>query len=165
MKHPRKKLIILSVFIAMTFGFIFGNSLLPSERSNAISDIITETVGGEIVSNAEERANASTWFTSDFIRKSAHIAEFAVLGAEFTLLLRLLKKLPRAYPLIFLIGSLSALTDETLQSFSDRTSCISDVWIDILGFVLGTALVSLPLYFLPLIRKKSILSHFSRKSR
>lgn len=162
MKHLRKKLIILSAFIALTFAFIFGNSLLGAERSNAISSVITETVGGEVVSNAEERANASTWFTSDFIRKTAHITEFAVLGAEFTLLFRLLKKLPRAYPLILLIGSLSALFDETLQSFSDRTSCISDVWIDILGFVLGTALMTLLTYFPALMRK---ISHSARNSR
>ena len=65
------------------------------------------------------------------VRKIAHAAEFAVLGA---LLARALRREPAA----FVLGSLYAVTDEVHQSFVDgRVGSPLDWTIDTVGVALG----------------------------
>ena len=141
----RKRIII--TLVILTLLFIWGNSILPSKSSNAISDNVTSAVGGEITNNDMQEKLATTWLTSGHIRKLAHVTEFAVLGAFiFLLAARKEKKTTQQFSSIALFGLLVALTDETIQLFNDRTSEIKDVWIDFAGFAIGCCLMSLALY-------------------
>lgn len=75
-----------------------------------------------------------TWDT--VLRKLAHLAEYAVLGA---LLYRALRREPAAIAL----GSLYAVTDEVHQSFvSGRQGSPLDWLIDTVGVVAGVLLLS-----------------------
>jgi VanZ family protein len=75
-----------------------------------------------------------TWDT--VLRKLAHVAEYAVLGA---LLYRALRREPAAIAL----GSLYALTDEIHQTFvSGRQGSPVDWIIDTVGVVVGVLLLS-----------------------
>src|SRR5919106_2513114 len=75
-----------------------------------------------------------TWDT--VLRKLAHVAEYAVLGA---LLYRALRREPAAIAL----GSLYALTDEIHQTFvSGRQGSPLDWFIDTGGVVAGVLLLS-----------------------
>lgn len=71
------------------------------------------------------------------VRKCAHIAEFLLLAVWLMLLLE------KRIQTTLLCGVLTALIDETIQLFTGRTSCVSDVWIDIGGFSAGMLLVLL----------------------
>jgi len=75
-----------------------------------------------------------TWDT--VLRKLAHLAEYAVLGA---LLYRALRREPAAIAL----GSLYAVTDEVHQAFvSGRQGSPLDWLIDTVGMVAGALLLS-----------------------
>jgi VanZ family protein len=70
------------------------------------------------------------------LRKLAHVAEYAILGA---LLYRALRREPGA----IVLGSLYAVTDEVHQSFvSGRHGSLVDWLIDTAGVVAGVLLVS-----------------------
>ena len=70
-----------------------------------------------------------TWDTA--LRKLAHTAEYAVLGA-------LLERALRSPPLAFLAGALYAVTDEIHQTFvRGRHGAPVDVAIDSVGVLLG----------------------------
>ena len=99
----RKRIII--TLVILTLLFIWGNSILPSKSSNAISDNVTSTVGGEITHNDLQEKSATTWLTSGHIRKLAHVTEFAVLGAfTFLLAARNKKKITQQFSSIALFG-------------------------------------------------------------
>lgn len=79
-----------------------------------------------------------------WIRKSAHLTEYAVLGllAFRALRLSLALSLPRTALLGLLIVLGVAATDELRQSFiPSRTSSIVDVGIDLAGGALGVCLI------------------------
>lgn len=134
----RKQVLIL--LLVGILAFIWGNSALSSVRSNHISDQVTSVVGGELTHTDAEEAAASRWLTSGHIRKIAHASEFAALGVVVTLLSA---KRKGAWTGIALAGVLIALTDETIQIFTGRTSAVKDVWIDFGGFLLGYLLLCL----------------------
>jgi VanZ family protein len=68
------------------------------------------------------------------LRKLAHVAEYAVLGA-------LLRRAVQREPAAFLLGALYAATDEVHQSFvSGREGAPLDWLIDTVGVALGVLL-------------------------
>ena len=74
-----------------------------------------------------------------FVRKFAHLAEYAIFGA---LLLRALQGIApgRAWVTAFLIAAVCAVVDEFHQSFvASRTGSPVDVMIDTCGALLGLA--------------------------
>ena len=76
------------------------------------------------------------------MRKLAHMGEFAVLGALLTALCEPKSRRDRL-PVLLLKGLSVALIDEGIQLFTGRTSCLSDVWIDLVGFCIGLTMVFL----------------------
>ena len=69
------------------------------------------------------------------MRKAAHFSEFALLGAElFALRLLLHRRSLTAAPLAVLC---TAVIDETIQIYSERTSSTIDVIIDFFGGITG----------------------------
>ncbi len=144
MSRRNIQIIILSILIVVTLGFIWGNSMLPAEDSSEISGSLLEFIEG-ILERIFPWYSPSAETGDTLIRKLAHFAEFMLLGIELTILVyRLLK---RSLVLPPFCGLLVAVYDETLQLFSDgRSSQVSDVWIDFGGVLVGFLFVFLISY-------------------
>lgn len=117
---------VLLILIVVTVAFIFSNSLLDktdsleqSDKAKGILTPILEFFVGE--------GNV----TSHLIRKLAHFAEFGVLGLELFFLTKTLASFQ------FFASLLIAVSDETIQLFSDRGSQVQDIWIDFFGACSG----------------------------
>ena len=135
---------LLLAVIALTLVFIFSNSLKSSTDSADDSGAVGDFVAGIIPPDTELGE-----FVQDNIRKTAHFAEFAVLGAEVAVLVWLYFRRYRvlAMSLSPLFGLLVAVVDETLQYIpKDRGPSVLDVWIDVGGY--ATALVPVFLVFI-----------------
>lgn len=105
--------------------------MLPPQQSWAVSDTVQQLLS--FISPAcDPESGIAIWGT--VIRKLAHFTEFTVLG--FLLSLRFDERSAKVYPVI-LFGILTALMDETIQHFTDRTSSVFDVWLDTLGVNVG----------------------------
>ena len=140
----KRKRIYGTVFV-LTLCFIWGNSMIGAEVSGAISHFIADILGGEGGSTAEGHF---------LLRKAAHFSEYAALGVTTLLFYgTLTADRARKYLSAALTGISVPLVDETIQIFSGRGPTISDIWIDISGFVFATVLISLILYILLRRRK------------
>ena len=127
---------VLTGLIILALAFIWGNSLLPPEASWAVSEAVKSLLlalfplgggaGGE-----------GTGLLGFLVRKGAHFTEFALLGA---LLAARQRGLPGARTAPLLGSLLAALTDESIQYFTGRTSSVFDVWLDFAGAAAGMAL-------------------------
>ena len=126
---------VLTGLIILALAFIWGNSLLPPEASWAVSEAVKAVLlalfpGGEA-------AGEGSGLPGVLVRKAAHFTEFALLGA----LLRARQRgLPGERTAPLLGGLLAALTDESIQYFTGRTSSVFDVWLDFAGAAAGAAL-------------------------
>ena len=135
----KRKRIYGTVFV-LTLCFIWGNSMIDAEVSGAISHFIADILGG---------AGGSTAEGHFLLRKAAHFSEYAALGVTTLLFYgTLTADRTKKYLSAALTGISVPLVDETIQIFSGRGPTISDIWIDISGFVFGTVLISLILYIL-----------------
>ena len=132
------------IFVLTSFfvtGYIFYNSLqipvLSNEQSDSVSEIIKPII--DPTNKIEEKD------FNKYVRKSAHVIEFSVLGLNlcllFTHIYKRLKKRFISFPLF--LALLVAVTDEFIQSFNGRTSCLKDVFIDFGGSLIGFCLVLL----------------------
>ncbi len=129
---------ICILLIIVNLCFIWGNSLLPAEQSQALSDWVLEML-------PELTEDAPGGEENMILRKLAHFAEFAVLGLLLSWLFRMLRK-QFWYPLLLGIGA--ACVDETIQCFvPGRGPGIVDVAIDACGILTGMLLVQIG-YFL-----------------
>ena len=129
--------LIISVLIALTLAFIWGNSCLPkaqsaesSSEAQGIIQTVLDSVFGE-----------DTVYVDEFhIRKLAHFAEFFALGAEFALLIIALNKENyKSYLTLLPIGLFVGAVDESIQVFSDRGAAVLDVLIDFSGYLTAVA--------------------------
>ncbi|MEG0597574.1 MAG: VanZ family protein [Oscillospiraceae bacterium] len=137
-----KRTKICTIALLIIVAFILCNSLIPGETSNAISDRVTAIVGGTVPAMSETEVADAPWLTAGTVRKLAHIAEFAALGLTAALLVLFRgKRIGGQLPNLILLGLGVGIMDETIQIFTNRTSMIEDVWIDLLGFGLGLLLL------------------------
>ena len=105
--------IYLILTLLWTAG-IFLHSAMPAAASNAESGGVLAVVQMIL-----------PWITHSVLRKAAHFLEFAVLGI-----------------LLMLFAMLTAMTDETIQSFTPGRNCaLSDVWLDAAGALTGAVLL------------------------
>ncbi|MBR3879863.1 MAG: VanZ family protein [Clostridia bacterium] len=126
----RKIYVFLFVFILC---FIFGNSMLSKELSGTISKFVAGILGGEAGSTDEGH---------HLVRKLAHFTEYAALGAVGHLLFdSMMQDKYRKYVTVSLVGVTTPLVDETIQIFSMRGPALTDVWIDVGGYLVGVLLV------------------------
>ena len=141
-----KKKRIYFVLLCLILCFIWGNSLLSREISGEISHFIAEFLGGGHGTSDEGHR---------FVRKAAHFCEFASLGAVFLLWIR---EITRQRGMLLLacafMGVSVPLIDETIQIFSGRGPALSDVWLDISGYVEGSAICT-SVIFLIFRRRKT----------
>ena len=128
----KKLLVLFAAMMIITNAFIFFNSFQSSEESNSNSQKVQEVVEPVVqaVVGKEARVNMSS-----FVRKSAHIVEFALLGAFCAAFVAIFKSLYKknvlGYFLFYVL--FSAVIDEYIQSFNYRTSQVEDVLIDFSG--------------------------------
>ena len=133
MEKNKEKRTALTILVALTLAFIWGNSLMPGAISGAISDwfgaVLSHIFGGQV----------DTVHGHGVLRKLAHGTEYLVLGVE--LCLWLIPEQP--WTALALSGVLAALTDETIQLFvPGRSGQIADVALDCCGVACGMALVA-----------------------
>ena len=134
---------ILIALICLNLAFIWGNSMLDREHSSEMSDIVVELVKKVIgkTQQSVQQPSEGGIDLSNLVRKGAHISEFFTLA----LLLGLFIDKSGVQRLIYLAfaGMSAALIDETIQLFTGRGSQVSDVWIDLSGFALGTIIATI----------------------
>lgn len=129
----KNKIVLLIILVGIATGFIFSNSLKNSEESNAASGVIVE-----LVEPILQKITNSDIQVSFIVRKGAHLAEFCLLG--FLVLAavgEIKKRVPDILGFGFFYVLMVAVTDEFIQSFSDRTSSVKDVLIDFTGAMIG----------------------------
>ncbi len=117
--------------------FILGNALLDYNASHALSGWLVRLLRMDFRAGAEN--------TDFFLRKIAHITEYTLLGLLIQMARILLKKQNKNISIwlpLFCILSIGVL-DEFFQSFSGRTSVVSDVILDFMGGLLGMIITAL----------------------
>ena len=130
--------VIFTIALIACIAFIFRNSLesgaLSSARSQAIMQKINEILSVVNLGPLSEHT----------VRKLAHFAEFTLEGFLLMLCLRVYtNRFVRHISWPLLGGMTTALLDETIQRFiPNRTSQVTDGWIDMAGVVFG-ALIAL----------------------
>ena len=133
-------LLLLAILAAL--AFIWGNSLDSAVESAAKSGRV-----GELLRPLLELVVGQGGVTDHLVRKLAHFAEYAVLGALLLLLaVGFRVRLQTVVNCLFFLMA-AALTDETIQIFTGRGPQIQDVWLDFAGGFTGL-LVMLALWAL-----------------
>lgn len=128
----KNRLRLCNCLIVCTLVFIWGNSLLPAEISQALSDWVKDLLF---------TGTGGSGSGSGLLRKIAHFTEFAALGACLGWRSGMLHK--QKY-LPFLWGAAAAFGDEGIQLFSPgRSAQLSDVLLDSCGVAAGLFLLNL----------------------
>ena len=135
MKTKTAKIINLIV-IALIMAFIWSRSVKDIEASAQESGEFMETV----VIPVEKAVLGREVASEDFIRKCAHVFEFALLGIALAIYTKKLW-------VTLGIGMVTAVIDETIQFYVGRGSMVTDVWIDTAGCLLGCMIVLLFMRF------------------
>lgn len=139
MKRRKTCLALLGLLILLTLGFIWGNSLKSIPESQAVSLSLLDRLKPLL-----DAVFGPDRITDHILRKTAHFCEFALLGAELRLLFLLLgQRGPQGLMNALFAGLAAAVTDETIQIFSQRGSQVSDVVLDFSGVVTGALVIAL----------------------
>lgn len=125
--------LIFTIALFACIAYIFRNSLQTGAESSLRSQAVTQAVNETLYKVHMDPVSEHT------IRKVAHYLEFTMEGFLLMLCLRVYTShfvRHMSWPL--LIGMSTALMDETIQLFiPNRTSMVTDVWIDMSGVVSG----------------------------
>ena len=150
-----KRLRICTALLICNIAFIWGNSLMPAEISQAFSDwvkaLLTSLLSGG--------SSGSSEGGSGVLRKIAHFTEFSALGFLLSWRFGMLKK---GWRPAFVCGAVSACIDETIQIFvPNRGPGIKDVLLDCSGVLTGMLI----LYLGHTYCKKKFTNHPSEESK
>ena len=128
-----RRLRLCAVLTILLLVFIWGNSLMPGEVSQKISNWVQSLL---MDSKPDAEGNPTG---NGILRKIAHFTEFAALGMCLGWLFGMLQK--RKY-VPFLGGVAAACIDETIQAFvPERAPGLWDVCIDSCGVLTGLILL------------------------
>ena len=128
------------VLILLVLCFIWGNSLLPAEVSQAFSDWVKALLQGMLSGVGSGEGG------SGLLRKIAHFTEFTALGLLLHWHFLLLRK-KGGHPLLW--GVSAACIDETIQFFvPGRSPGLLDVGIDSCGVLTGMFLLQIGYVFI-----------------
>ena len=134
---------ICVILLILNLCFIWGNSLLPAEASQTLSDSLLE-----FLPDFSEGVSASPR-ESGVIRKIAHFTEFTALGLLLAWLSVLLQRKCRY---LLPLGVAAACADECIQFFvPGRSPGILDVAIDAWGLLTGMLLLQIGHFY---VRRK-----------
>jgi len=149
--RKRKTFLVLDILLLiLTLAFIWLSSLESASESAEKSSGLLAKIAPllELFLSAER-------ISEHLIRKLAHFIEFALLGAELTLLCVILRRVRLQQIINCLSASLAvAVADEALQLLSDRGPQVSDVLLDFCGAAFGILFVLL-IYGLARIRRRT----------
>ena len=128
-----KRLRLCTVLLVLILVFIWGNSLMPGEVSQTISNWVQN-----LIMDPQPDINGNPEGNT-ILRKLAHFTEFAALGMCLGWLFGMLQK-KKGWP--FLCGVAAACIDETIQAFvPERAPGLRDVLIDSCGVLTGLILL------------------------
>ncbi len=123
-----------NVLIALTVAallFIWGQSLLPRELSAEESGWFTTHIINPLLGLFGLSVKGA------LVRKLAHVTEYTILSILLTLLFR------GSLRHVLTVGFSAAFLDESIQILSKRGAMIQDVWIDLIGILIGYGLATL----------------------
>lgn len=129
--------VIFTFALIACIVFIFSNSMQIGDVSESASGRVLLLM--KKVFTRLGMPGAANHLTDHIVRKLAHFCEYALEGFLLTLCLRVYTRhffVHISWPILG--GLLTALTDETIQMFSDgRSSQLTDVWLDFSGAMAG----------------------------
>lgn len=151
-EYRTRQIALFSVLSVCVTAIIFWNSLQNAQQSNALSGGVLAAVKpvlSPLFGGSEEAMDR-------FVRKSAHFTEFAVLGlclgaVADGICVHFWRTSLAFFPMFATLSI--AVTDEFIQSFSDRTSAVKDVILDFCGGLFGLTVIIFVLAALPSRRK------------
>ncbi len=129
------------ILIFLYILFIFSNSLTIGETSSSISGGLT-TYLLSLLHQINIQIRYDTFH--HFIRKAAHFTEYAGLGMLVYIGIQLEPLLKNKSVNFLLFWILTPSFDETIQHFvPGRNGCITDVLLDMCGFITGSLITCL----------------------
>ena len=140
-QHPSPWLIagrvVFTLALIGCIVFIFSNSMKIASVSTVSSGRVL-TLLQAVLRRLGHPALAQR-LTMHIVRKMAHFCEYTLEGFLLMLCMRVYSRHPlRHITVPMLAGVLTALTDETIQLFSEgRSSQVTDVWLDSAGVLAG----------------------------
>ena len=140
-QHPSPWLIagrvVFTLALIGCIAFIFSNSMAVAEVSSVSSGRVLQLL--QAVLRRLGHPALAQRLTMHIVRKMAHFCEYTLEGFLLMLCMRVYSRHPlRHITVPMLAGVLTALTDETIQLFSQgRSSQVTDVWLDSAGVLAG----------------------------
>ena len=147
----KRWVVLFAVLSVLATAFIWGNSLRTVEQADSMNKTVSNVVRPSVDPGKKVEDDTFRMLVS----KAAHIVEFAALGLCVAgLAISLGKWKERSYVALPLFLVLSvAVVDEYIQTFSGRTSAVTDILIDFTGAMLGFGLAALGLLLLRLANR------------
>lgn len=129
--------VLLPLALLGCIAFIFSNSMAVGVVSSGSSGRVLAKM--RLLLRRLGQPALADRLTMHIVRKMAHFCEFALEGFLLMLCTRVYSRNAlRHLSVPLLCGVLTALTDETIQLFSDgRSSQVTDVWLDSAGALTG----------------------------
>lgn len=152
-QHPSPWLIagrvVFTLALIGCIAFIFSNSMKIASVSSVSSGRVLQLL--QAVLRRLGHPALAQRLTMHIVRKMAHFCEYLLEGFLLMLCMRVYSRHPlRHITVPMLAGVLTALTDETIQLFSEgRSSQVTDVWLDSAGVLAG---ILIALVFMVLCR-------------
>ena len=140
-QHPSPWLIagrvVFTLALIGCIAFIFSNSMAVADVSSVSSGRVLQLL--QAVLRRLGHPALAQRLTMHIVRKMAHFCEYTLEGFLLMLCMRVYSRHPlRHITVPMLAGVLTALTDETIQLFSQgRSSQVTDVWLDSAGVLAG----------------------------
>ena len=129
--------VLFTLALAGCIWFIFSNSMAVADVSSVSSGRVLQLL--QAVLRRLGHPALAQRLTMHIVRKMAHFCEYTLEGFLLMLCMRVYTRRPlRHITVPMLAGVLTALTDETIQLFSQgRSSQVTDVWLDSAGVLAG----------------------------
>ncbi len=159
----RKKLIairtVLIILTVLVMAVIFILSADNADESNAKSDVLADSFVYSVLSFFEltdEQIQKVIDVSVFIVRKTAHFAEYAVLGfLLYSVCVSFYIKPQQGIPISFSVGALYAVSDEIHQYFVPGRACqVRDMLIDSCGVMCGIAALLFVVGLYNYIKKK-----------
>ena len=129
--------VLFTLALVGCIWFIFSNSMKIASVSSVSSGRMLQLL--QAVLRRLGHPALAQRLTMHIVRKMAHFCEYLLEGFLLMLCMRVYSRHPlRHITVPMLAGVLTALTDETIQLFSQgRSSQVTDVWLDSAGVLAG----------------------------
>ena len=129
--------VVFTVALIACIAFIFSNSMAVAAVSEQSSGRVLWLM--QAVLRRLGHPALAERLTMHIVRKLAHFCEYALEGFLLMLCMRVYSRHPLRHITVPMLGGvLTALTDETIQLFSEgRSSQVTDVWLDSAGVLAG----------------------------